>query len=141
MKSSRTNLLPSSKFSQNIFKKCILNNRSCFEPLNIPKNELRDHQQDKNWLSLISKFEISDTNKWYFDEDVQLLENIELKLRDEKVPNKSFGKAKTGSKINPRGITNFVPNAESIKARDSLTLITDRSNMSVIIKPNRYNLL
>ena len=114
-----------------------MNNRSCFEPLNIPKNELRDHQQDKNWLSLISKFEISDTNKWYFDEDVQLLENIELKLRDEKVPNKSFGKAKTGSKINPRGITNFVPNAESIKARDSLTLIADRSNMSVIIKPNR----
>ena len=121
MKSSRTNLLPSSKFSQNIFKKCILNNRSCFEPLNIPKNELRDHQQDKNWLSLISKFEISDTNKWYFDEDVQLLENIELKLRDEKVPNKPFGKAKKGSKINPRGIPNFVPNAESIKARDSST--------------------
>ena len=96
-----------------------MNNRSCFEPLNIPKNQLRDHQGDKNWLSLISKFEISDTSKWYFDEDVQLLENIELKLRDEKVPNKPFKQAKKGSKINPRGIPNFVPNAESIKGRDS----------------------
>lgn len=122
LKSSRTSLLPSSKFSQNVFKKCILNNRSCFEPLDVPKNQLRDHQEDKNWLSLISKFEISDTNKWYFDEDVQLLENIELKLRDEKVPNKPFKKTKKGSKINPRGIPNFVPNAESIKGGDSLTI-------------------
>ena len=127
MKSSRTSILPSSKFSQNIFKKCISNNRSCFEPLNVPKNELRDHQQDKNWLSLISKFEISDTNKWYFDEDVQLLENIELKLRDKKVPKKNFTQTKNGKKINPRGLPNFVPNAESIKARDSQTDIIDRS--------------
>ena len=70
-------------------------------------------------MSLISKFEISDSNKWYFDEDVQLLENIELKLRDEKVPKKPSSKVKKGIKINPRGIPNFVPNAESIKGRDS----------------------
>lgn len=115
LKSSRTNLLPSSKFSQNIFKKCILNNPSCFEPLNISKNQLRDDQEDKNWLSLISKFEISDLNKWYFDEDLQLLDNIELKLRDEKILTKQLKKTKKGSKILHRGIPNFVPNAESMK--------------------------
>ena len=71
LKSSRTSISPNSKFSQNIFKKCISNNRSCFEPLDIQKNIIRDHQNPNSWLSLISKFEISNSNQWFFDENAQ----------------------------------------------------------------------
>jgi len=130
LKSSKLdNLHAASRFAQNEFKLCILDpatNELCFKAANNAKNTLRDNQDDSSWLGLLSKFQVDDQTVTlktldaffgyiYDDNEVNLLEDIALKLRPARGRKwrKKKRKTKTGGETGLFGRSQMVPLAHS----------------------------